>query len=746
MSKFSIELIGTLDTKKTEQNLKGDLKNTIAKHLNEQETLKAVGHLDLTETKKKIQKQLDNISKNLKITLNVDVGKNNNIHKASKETINAEKKSIQESNNLLNEQIANRKRILEIQKQLALKNADLNSEEAVTLSETLAKRQKDKNILDEKAKSYANIISLEERENLIIEKTKKQQEDLTQAIAKSKDETVNTLGKDLSSLDKFINQKIFTDNSNNFNVQKVKTEIQSISVAYSNLLNDINKNGFTDNTAARFTELSQRISKVATNAERLKTELNEVSDATRLVSEKKNLSNNIKTWLDENTNASKSLRTQMEKLLEDIQNADREKFIGLNEEFQNLNNYAKATDQTGRSLFAELKNSLSKFTNWFDVSNIVMGITNQASEALDTLKEVDTILTELSKTSDRSEASLKKLGETAFKSANEYGATVQGYLSGVQEMSRAGFNEKQSEELAKLSILAQSAGDLEATVANDYLIVTNAAYQLKGSTEALNKVLDGQTEITNRNAVALEDMAEATSEAASMAAKYGVDIDELSAMIAVATAKTRESGSETGNALKNIFINLQDIGNNEIVKTFNEIGVSMTEIVNGSEKLKDPITLLKELSDVFTSLDESDSKRSNILSEIGGKYYAGTLAAILSDWSSYEKILNDYSEGQGSARKQAEKTASSWEGSLNRLNNSWTAFIQNFTNSDSITTFIGLVEKAINLLDGLTEHFGLAGTAFTALMTYKSAKNEGGDKTISPMNMPFLNYNNELCA
>ena len=746
MSKFSIELIGTLDTKKTEQNLKGDLKNTIAKHLNEQETLKAVGHLDLTETKKKIQKQLDNISKNLKITLNVDVGKDNNIHKASKETINAEKKSIQESNNLLNEQIANRKRILEIQKQLALKNADLNSEEAVTLSETLAKRQKDKNILDEKAKSYANIISLEERENLIIEKTKKQQEDLTQAIAKSKDETVNTLGKDLSSLDKFINQKIFTDNSNNFNVQKVKTEIQSISVAYSNLLNDINKNGFTDNTAARFTELSQRISKVATNAERLKTELNEVSDATRLVSEKKNLSNNIKTWLDENTNASKSLRTQMEKLLEDIQNADREKFIGLNEEFQNLNNYAKATDQTGRSLFAELKNNLSKFTNWFDVSNIVMGITNQASEALDTLKEVDTILTELSKTSDRSEASLKKLGETAFKSANEYGATVQGYLSGVQEMSRAGFNEKQSEELAKLSILAQSAGDLEATVANDYLIVTNAAYQLKGSTEALNKVLDGQTEITNRNAVALEDMAEATSEAASMAAKYGVDIDELSAMIAVATAKTRESGSETGNALKNIFINLQDTGNNEIVKTFNEIGVSMTEIVNGSEKLKDPITLLKELSDVFTSLDESDSKRSNILSEIGGKYYAGTLAAILSDWSSYEKILNDYSEGQGSARKQAEKTASSWEGSLNRLNNSWTAFIQNFTNSDSITTFIGLVEKAINLLDGLTEHFGLAGTAFTALMTYKSAKNEGGDKTISPMNMPFLNYNNELCA
>lgn len=78
--------------------------------------------------------------------------------------------------------------------------------------------------------------------------------------------------------------------------------------------------------------------------------------------------------------------------------------------------------------------------------------------------------------------------------------------------------------------------------------------------------------------------------------------------------------------------------------------------------------------------------------------------------------------------------------------NNWTAFIQNFTNSDSITTFIGLVEKAINLLDGLTEHFGLAGTAFTALMTYKSAKNEGGDKTISPMNMPFLNYNNELCA
>ena len=99
-------------------------------------------------------------------------------------------------------------------------------------------------------------------------------------------------------------------------------------------------------------------------------------------------------------------------------------------------------------------------------------------------------------------------------------------------------------------------------------------------------------------------MAQATSEAASIAAQYGVQIDELSALTAVAVSKTRESGSEVGNALKSIFINLQDTTKQPIVDVFDELDISMTKFVNGAEILKTPIELLKELSESFTELPE----------------------------------------------------------------------------------------------------------------------------------------------
>lgn len=129
------------------------------------------------------------------------------------------------------------------------------------------------------------------------------------------------------------------------------------------------------------------------------------------------------------------------------------------------------------------------------------------------------------------------------------------------------------------------------------------------------------TERTNNAAVAMQDMVDATSEAASVAAQYGIDIDELSALIAVAVSKTRESGSEVGNALKSIFINLQDTTSKPIQDAFASVDISMTKLVNGSEKLKTPIELIKELSEAFTSLEEGDTRRANILSDIGGRFY-----------------------------------------------------------------------------------------------------------------------------
>lgn len=329
-------------------------------------------------------------------------------------------------------------------------------------------------------------------------------------------------------------------------------------------------------------------------------------------------------------------------------------------------------------------------------------------DSITELRNLDSILTEISKTSDLTSEQLKDLGDSAFKSAGKYGKAASDYLAGVQKMYQSGFNN--AAQMSELSMLAQAAGNMNSSIANEYLIASDAAYGLKGNIQALNGILDGQNYITDNAAVSMNDMALATSNSASAAAKYGVQINELSALIATVISKTHASGNEAGNALKELFDALQDTGNVSVREALDSVNISMIKTVNGSKELKTPIQLLRELSSAFTSLNENDTRRISILSDIGGSDNSSTLSAILNGWSSYEQMLNLYSDGMGSAARDAEITANSWEGALTRLSDTWTDTIGNIADADMITSGINALNTLLSVVNDLSSAIGPLGT------------------------------------
>ena len=136
------------------------------------------------------------------------------------------------------------------------------------------------------------------------------------------------------------------------------------------------------------------------------------------------------------------------------------------------------------------------------------------------------------------------------------------------------------------------------------------------------------TDCTNRNAVSMEDMSAATTRAASMASELNVGEQQLSAVIGTIAARTRASGDEIGNAIKSLLINVTNVQNAKIAKTFEEAGVAQTEFVNGVEQMRNPIDILEDLAEVFNSLSESDPLRNDILMNIGQKYQADVCLTV----------------------------------------------------------------------------------------------------------------------
>ena len=382
------------------------------------------------------------------------------------------------------------------------------------------------------------------------------------------------------------------------------------------------------------------------------------------------------------------------------------------------------TERSTGTLAASLKNSFSFLSYWVSPMYLLMQGITKVKQAFTELKEVNSIMTEISKVSKMTSNELNQLGKEAFRTASDYGKSISDYLTGIQDFSRAGFQGKDAQNMAELSVLAQAAGDMSADLSNQYLIATDAAYKLKGEASKLNDVLDGQNFIANRNATSMTQLANATKITASQAASSGVAVNEMSAAIGTMIAVTQDSGEVAGRAFKAILMNLQQVSgeldDGEIIdeesltkyeKACNALGVSLKTVKDGVVTLRDPMQILNELSEAYTSLDKMDARRANLISAIGGKHRGNQLNALLENWSTYEKMLVDYSEGSGSAMNEAMKSANNWEGSLNRLKNTWVNTVENIANSDAMITIVNSTNSLLDIVNKLTSKLGSIGTA-----------------------------------
>lgn len=392
------------------------------------------------------------------------------------------------------------------------------------------------------------------------------------------------------------------------------------------------------------------------------------------------------------------------------------------------------------------------------VNSIVQLITkididSKAKDAISELKEIDTYLTEISKANNSlSQSQLSQIGNNSFAMASKYGKTVTDYLAGVQEMSLAGY--ENAHRMAELSTAAQGASNMTAELANQYIIATDRAFQMNGSIKTLTQTLDGATNITNKNAVNMADLAEGISVVGSQAASSQMEINEVTAAIGTLIAVTHESGSEVGNAFKGILMNLQqvtgDVDGAEIDEeslakyedACAQLGVSLSEVKDGAVSLKEPMQILKELSEEYTKLSESDSRRTDLLSAVGGKERGEALNGLLENYNLYEKMLQDYANGNGSIAKEAEKTANSWEGSMNRLSNTWTNTVGNIANSAGVIQGVNALNGLLGVVNNITNALGPLGSIGLGAGLFAGIKNVGRDKMYSLssvyLNMPTI--------
>ena len=96
----------------------------------------------------------------------------------------------------------------------------------------------------------------------------------------------------------------------------------------------------------------------------------------------------------------------------------------------------------------------------------------------------------------------------------------------------------------------------------------------------------------------------------------------------------------------------------------------------------------------------------------------------------YQKMLDLYNNtsANGSAFKEAEKSANNLSGSLNRLSNTWTDTVENIVNSDTLKGAVNLLNGLLTGVNKLTDALGSLGTIGLGAGLFAGIQNVGQAK------------------
>lgn len=326
-----------------------------------------------------------------------------------------------------------------------------------------------------------------------------------------------------------------------------------------------------------------------------------------------------------------------------------------------------------------------------------MGIASVISQ----LNDVDKAITKVTKVVPDSQVAVNKWKKNIYRDAAEVGKTAPEFASAVEQWATAGYNLKQSNRLAKTSVMGSFVGEVPVNDMVRYMSVPLKAFNKEGlkSTDIVNAM----NQVSNKHAIEMDDLGQAYQKASSTMAATGTTFAQTTGIITAAQEGTRAGGEAIGTAFKTISANLAQIGSGltgqakNKDKFFNGLGVQLKD---SKGNLKSTYQIMDQLSKKWKTMSKSEKNTAALYA--GGKNHANIFSATMDNWDTARKAALEAQEqkglgSSGSAYQEMAKQKQSIEFQLKGLQDMWGQFIQNLSGGRK---GIGDVLSLVSMLGG----------------------------------------------
>ena len=391
----------------------------------------------------------------------------------------------------------------------------------------------------------------------------------------------------------------------------------------------------------------------------------------------------------------------------------------------NVNNFLKGFS----SSFVGLAKNLTMFVS---VGRLAMKVRQEFSKGLNTFKEYDKTLTQISYTMNLTKSELSDLGQSAVNMAKDLSMSLSNAEAVFQIYANMNTTAEEIQKTAKPTVILSNLSGVDASKAAD---------EVQGILQQFNMLKDSEEDVADVSmhivdvldnisanvamdyAKGIDVITQAVTATGQVAYDAGMSFEQLAAISAKVAERTREDGSTIGNALKTIITRTSKVGkmpqysdevdNETLSKASESLSAVGIKVYEANGEMRSMIDILSDLREKWDGL--SDAQKSNIAFNIAATRQTSKFKNILEAWNDAMSLAKEATTAQGNALANQEKFQESFAGKTQEIRTQMDAFWINFFNSDAVDNILDFVINLTEAFNGLADAISPVGALLTTV-------------------------------
>lgn len=391
------------------------------------------------------------------------------------------------------------------------------------------------------------------------------------------------------------------------------------------------------------------------------------------------------------------------------------------------------------------KGAIADIASYVSYFQVTMKAIQQAKQGFNDFLNFQKDLTNISYTMNLSPDQLQNLGTSAIDMAKDLSMSLDNTMDIYKIYANMNTTASEIQQTAKPTAILSNLSGVDASTAAD---------QVQGILQQFHMLEDGSTTAADASmhivdvldkvsgsvgidyAKGIKIISDAVQASGQVAYDAGMSYEQLAAITAKVSERTREDGSSIGNALKTIITRTTKVGKmpqyadevdnaalSNASASLHAIGV---DVYNPDGSDRGIITVMSELKDKWDDL--TDAQQAKISYDVAATRQTSKFKSMLDAFTDSMSLAEEATTANGNAEANQEKYMESTAGKLQAIKTQMQDFWVNFYNSGTVN---GVLEFVHSLTEGFTSLEKTLGpipallTAVFAAMTVKNATMAG---------------------